>query len=109
MRKVTMTLALAALPFFAYAQGTETVQRSSNPQGMRVQGNSSTQAEVGPLNTNATSADNENPATNPAAANIKNNTQIQGNTTIKAKVQNINAVASGKTSSAGNEVGAIGK
>ena len=111
MRKVTVSLALAVLPFIAYAQaqGTEAVQRSSSPQGMRIQGNNNPQASAGEANTNAAFVDHGNKSTSPATANVKSSTQIQGSTTIKTNAQNISAVASGKSNAAGNEVGAIGK
>ena len=104
-------LALAlAWSVVVYAQGTDPVQRSSNPLGMRIQGNKNTQASSDTLNNAASSAaTGDGSVVNNSARNVKNGTQIQGNTTIKASAKNVNGVASGTNNAAGNEVGAIGK
>ncbi|MFZ4538739.1 hypothetical protein [Propionivibrio sp.] len=110
MRKILIALIFALSPFAAYAQGTEAVQRSSNPLGMRIQGNKNTQAspDAQNKNTNAATAGEENTVTN-SANNVKSSTQIQGATSIKASARNVSGVASGINNAAGNEVGAIGK
>jgi hypothetical protein len=90
-------------------QGNEIVQRSSSPLGLRIQDNR--QAGTDALNTSSALAGERNTAGSAAAqgGNVKGALQIQGNTTIKANARNVNAVAAGRSSAAGNEVGAIGK
>ena len=111
MQKVLVGFVLVALPVLAFAQqGNESVQRSSSPLGLRIQDNR--QAGTDALNTSSSLVGERNTAGNAAAAqggNAKGAIQIQGNTTIKANARNISAVAAGRSSAAGNEVGAIGK
>lgn len=111
MCKVVVTLILAVSPFLACAQGTEGVQRSSSPLGMRIQGNAQQEgAETrNANNSNASSPASEGNAVANTASSAKSRTQIQGNTSINASARNLNAVAAGRSSAAGNEVGAIGK
>lgn len=111
MRKIMLALALA-LSFAVYAQGIDPVQRSSNPLGMKIQGNRSTQAGSDALSSSANNvAIGEGSTVNSSAKNAKSgtHTQTQGNTTIKASAKNMTGVASGTNNAVGNEVGAIGK
>lgn len=102
MKLITLTLmaALVAAPAFA-----QKVQRSSNPQGVQIQGNTEIKAEQ--ENAAAIAVGEGNKAQNSAGA-IKAGTQIQGNTTIKAKQKNAVAIAAGKNNKASNDAGVIG-
>ncbi len=92
--------ALVATPVLA-----QQAQRSSNPQGVQIQGNTDIKAKQ--ENTTAVASGQDNTAKNTAGA-IKGGTQIQGNTKIQASQKNTTAVATGKGNTAGNEAGQIG-
>ena len=92
--------ALAASPVYA-----QQVQRSSNAQGVQIQGN--TNLNAANQGVAAVAAGEGNDAKNTTGA-IKGGTQIQGNTTINAKQTNATAVAVGKNNKAKNEAGVIG-
>lgn len=102
MRIATLIIASAIIAAPAFAQQA---QRSSNPQGVQIQGNTTIKAEQ--ANTTAVAVGEGNTAKNTAGA-IKGGTQIQGNTTIDAKQKNATAVAVGKNNTAANEAGVIG-
>lgn len=97
---VLIASAIIATPVFA-----QQAQRSSNPQGVQIQGNTNIDAEN--KNVSAIAVGENNTAKNTTGA-IKGGTQIQGNTTIKAKQTNATAVAVGKGNTAANEAGVIG-
>jgi len=80
-------------------------QRSSNPQGVQIQGNTDIKAKQ--ENSAAVAVGEGNTAKNTAGA-IKGGTQIQGNTKINASQKNSTAVAVGKGNTAANEAGVIG-
>ncbi|OHC65387.1 MAG: hypothetical protein A2040_02665 [Rhodocyclales bacterium GWA2_65_19] len=101
----TIFVALLVVAAVAHAQGTASVQRSSSPQGVRIQGDTMINANV--QNTNAVAA-GENNAAKTATGAVKGGTQIQGNTKINANARNVNAIAVGKGNAAANDVGAIG-
>ena len=102
MRLISLMIATAivATPVFA-----QQAQRSSNPQGVQIQGNTNIAAEN--KNVAAVAVGEGNEAKNTTGA-IKGGTQIQGNTNIKASQKNAVAVAVGKNNSAANEAGVIG-
>ena len=102
MRTFAILLASAILAVPAFAQQ---VQRSSNPQGIQIQGNTEIKAEQ--KNVAAVAVGEGNVAKN-TAGTIKGGTQIQGNTKIKASQKDATAVAVGKKSTAVNEAGVIG-
>jgi hypothetical protein len=103
MRLVHFLLASAVVvsaPAFA-----QSAQRSSNPDGVQIQGNTDIKADQ--KNVTAVAVGEGATAKNTAGA-IKGGTQIQGNTTIKASQKNATAVSVGKGSTAANEAGVIG-
>jgi hypothetical protein len=103
MRLITSALiaaAIVATPAFA-----QQAQRSANPQGVQIQGNTDIKAKQ--ENTTAVASGEGNVAKNTAGA-IKGGTQIQGNTKIQASQKNTTAVATGKNNTAANEAGVIG-
>jgi hypothetical protein len=102
MRLITLLIASAIIASPAFAQST---QRSSNPGGVQIQGN--TEIKASQENTTAVAVGEGNVAKNTAGA-IKGGTQIQGNTKIKATQKNTTAVAQGKNNKAANEAGVIG-
>lgn len=102
MRLITFIIASAIVASPAFAQST---QRSSNPQGVQIQGNTEIKADQ--KNVTAVAVGEGNVAKNTAGA-IKGGTQIQGNTKIKATQKNATAVAQGKNNTAANEAGVIG-
>lgn len=102
MRLIALLIASAVIASPAFAQQT---QRSSNPQGVQIQGNTDIKAKQ--ENTTAVAVGEGNTAKNTAGA-IKGGTQIQGNTKIKASQKNTTAVAVGKGNTAANEAGVIG-
>jgi hypothetical protein len=102
MRIVTLLVASAVIAAPAFAQQS---MRSSNPQGVQIQGNTDIKAKQ--ENTSAVAVGEGNEAKNTAGA-IKGGTQIQGNTKIKAEQKNTSAVAIGKNNKAANEAGVIG-
>ena len=102
MRLVSVLVAAAIVAAPAFAQQA---QRSSNPQGVQIQGNTNIQAEN--KNVTAVAVGQDNTAKNTTGA-IKGGTQIQGNTNIKASQKNATAVAVGKGNTAANEAGVIG-
>lgn len=104
----------AAASISAYAQTSDMVQRSSSPLGMRIQGGpqgSVQQSGTGALTSGTAPGSDGSAATGSASAtaNSAGNTQIQGNTAIKAGARNLSSTATGRSSAAGNEVGVIGK
>lgn len=102
MRLVSIMVAATLLSAPALAQQ---IQRSSNPQGVQIQGNTTLQAEN--QNTSALAVGQGNDSRNTSGA-IKGGTQIQGNTEIRAKQVNATAVTVGKDNKASNEAGVIG-
>ena len=102
MRLISILIAAAVIATPAIAQQA---QRSSNPQGVQIQGNTNISAEN--KNVAAVAVGEGNEAKNTTGA-IKGGTQIQGNTNIKAKQTNAVAVAVGKNNTAANEAGVIG-
>ncbi len=102
MRLITLLMAFAIISAPSFAQQT---QRSSNPQGVQIQGNTEIKADQ--KNVTAVAVGEGNTAKNTAGA-IKGGTQIQGNTKIKATQKNATAVAVGKNNEASNEAGVIG-
>jgi hypothetical protein len=102
MRLVTIVITAAMFAAPAFAQQA---QRSSNPQGVQIQGDTEIKADQ--KNVTAVAVGEGNSAKNTAGA-IKGGTQIQGNTKITAKQKNATAVAVGKNNKASNEAGVIG-
>ena len=103
MRKYVLVALLSA--FASGAAFGQAAQRSTNPQGVQIQGNTDIKADQ----TNATAvASGENNVAQNAAGAIKAGTQIQGNTKIQASQKSATAVASGKNNTATNDVGVIG-
>lgn len=102
MRIITALIATAVIASPVFAQQS---MRSSNPQGVQIQGN--TEIKAAQQGTAAVSVGEGNTAKNTAGA-IKGGTQIQGNTKITAKQQNATAVAVGKNNAATNAAGQIG-
>ena len=102
MRHITTLLALLAISLPALSQQ---IQRSSNPQGVQIQGNVDLKAQQ--ENAVAVTVGEANVARNTAGA-VKGDTQIQGNTKVKSVQKNATATAVGKNNAAGNEVGVIG-
>lgn len=102
MRVIALLVASAIVAAPAFAQQA---QRSSNPQGVQIQGNTEIKAKQ--ENTAAVAVGEGNVAKNTAGA-IKGGTQIQGNTKINASQKNTAAVAVGKNNTAANEAGVIG-
>ncbi|MCX7149336.1 MAG: hypothetical protein NTY05_07970 [Rhodocyclales bacterium] len=102
MRTIAFLIAsiLIASPVFA-----QLTMRSSNPQGVQIQGN--TDIKAAQENTAAVATGQGNEAKNTAGA-IKGGTQIQGNTKIKVEQKNATALAIGKDNKAANEAGVIG-
>ncbi len=100
-----LIVALIASTVIASPVFAQSAQRSSNPQGVQIQGNTEIKAKQEGVAAIATGQGNE--AKNTAGA-IKGGTQIQGNTKIKAEQKNATAVASGKGNTAANEAGVIG-
>lgn len=102
MRLLTVLITSAVITLPAFAQQA---QRSSNSQGVQIQGN--TELLVDQKNVSAIAVGQGNSANNTAGA-IKGGTQIQGNTKIAAKQKNATAIAVGKGNKASNEAGVIG-
>lgn len=101
--RLLSTLIIAALVTApAFAQQT---QRSSNPNGVQIQGNTNIKAANQDVKAVVSGQNNE--AKNTTGA-IKGGTQIQGNTNISAAQKGAAAVASGKNNAAANEAGVIG-
>ncbi|MEI7611400.1 MAG: hypothetical protein WCK63_00755 [Betaproteobacteria bacterium] len=109
MRKVLLLLMAGST--FAWAQGNEPVPRSSSPSGLRINDSAQVGGSGGLNASNAASASGElnNATSSSQQASGKSAVQIQGNTAIKANARNLNSVAAGRNSAAGNEIGAIGK
>ncbi len=102
MRLITLLLASIFVTAPVFAQQS---QRSSNPQGVQIQGNTEIKAQQD--NAVAVSIGEGNTAKNTAGA-IKGGTQIQGNTKIHAKQKNTTAIAEGRNNKAVNDAGVIG-
>ncbi len=102
MRLIALCIASAVIATPVFAQS---VQRSSNPQGVQIQGNTDLKAKQ--ENSAAVAVGEGNTAKNSAGA-IKGGTQIQGNTKIQASQKNSAAVAVGKNNAATNQAGVIG-
>ena len=102
MRLVAFLIAttIIATPTFA-----ESVQRSSNPQGVQIDGNADIKATQ---EGSAAVAQGEGNTAKSSAGAIKSGTQIQGDTKIQASQKNSTAVATGKGNTAENQVGMIG-
>ncbi len=102
MRLISFMIAaaVAATPVFA-----QQAQRSSNPQGVKIEGNTNV---IGVnQNTAAVAIGEGNTAKNTAGA-IKGGTEIKGNTNVIGVNNNTAAVAIGKNNTAANEAGVIG-
>lgn len=104
MHKIIFVAALV-VSSVAYAQGTASVQRSSSPQGVQIQGD--TRVNANAQNTNAVAVGEGNAAKTATGA-VKGGTQIQGNTKINATAKNVSAIAVGKGNAATSDVGSIG-
>ncbi|MEI7430022.1 MAG: hypothetical protein WCL27_06160 [Betaproteobacteria bacterium] len=104
-----MSCLLMTVSFFALAQGNETVQRSSSPSGFKINDNIQVGASERNNNIAPSSGELNNATSSSQQASGKSAVQIQGNTAIKANARNLNSVAAGRNSAAGNEIGAIGK
>lgn len=102
MRIISIVAAAAMLASPVFAQQT---QRSSNPEGVQIKGNTDIKAKN--KNTTAMSIGSDNTAAITTGA-IKGGTTIKGNTTIKAEQTNSTAMAIGKGNTAVNEAGVIG-
>ena len=102
MRLISLMIAAAVVSSPVFAQSA---QRSSNPQGVQIQGK--TDIDASNKNVAAVAIGKDNTAKNTTGA-IKGGTQIQGDTKIKAKQENAAAVAIGKGNTAANEAGVIG-
>ena len=102
MRIIALFIASAVFASPVFAQ---TTQRSSNPQGVQVQGNIDLKADQ--QNVTAVAVGEGNTAKNTAGA-VKGGNQIMGNTKIKASQKNSTAVAVGKNNAAENQAGVIG-
>jgi hypothetical protein len=82
------------------------VQRSSNPNGVQIQGNTNLNTNAQNINTTAVGVGNTADA---AIGAIRGGTQIQGNTTINTNAKNVNTTAVGVGNTAKTSIGAIGK
>ena len=91
---------LATSPVFA-----QQIQRSSNPQGVQIQGD--TEIKATQENAGAVSVGESNATKNTAGA-VKGSTQIQGNVQIHSSQKNTTAVSVGKNNASSNEAGVIG-
>ncbi len=102
MRLITLlaTATMMVSPVFSQQS-----QRSSNPDGVQIQGNTEIKADQ--KDANALTSGEGNTASN-VAGGIKGSTQIQGNTKISASQKGATAVATGKDNKASNEAGVIG-
>ena len=102
MRLISFMIAaaVAATPVFA-----QQAQRSSNPQGVKIEGNTNV---IGVnQNTAAVAIGEGNTAKNTAGA-IKGGTEIKGNTNVIGVNKNTAAVAIVENNTAANEAGVIG-
>lgn len=98
------SLALAQLP-------GSTVQRSSSPRGMQIQGDApSSGATSSPVGSSiaATAASAPSATTTRGESQEQGGTQIQGNTRITASGVNTSTTAVGKGNTARSAVGSIG-
>jgi len=102
MRILTVLAVTALVSVSAFAQQA---QRSSNPNGVQIQGKTTIEADQKEVTAIAVGKDNV--AKNTAGA-IKGGTQIQGETKIKASQKRATAIAVGKGNEAVNEAGVIG-
>jgi len=105
MRLISLLLASAASIIIATPVFAQQIQRSSNPQGVQIQGDTEVKADQDKVRAEAKGEANE--AKNAAVA-IKDGTQIQGATRVTASQRNTSARAEGKNNKAGNEAGVIG-
>lgn len=102
----TVVAACCALP--VAAQLPETVQRSSSPTGIRIQGDTPS-VRTPAKNSGAAALGAADVASTATGAVVNSgNVQIKGSTRIDAQSREVNAVAVGKGNQAGNAVGAIG-
>ena len=94
----------------ACVSGTALAQvlRSSNPQGVQIQGNTEVKADQESAYSAAKGEGNTAKNTSGAIKGETGETQIQGTTRITASQRNTRAKAEGKNSKASNEVGTIG-
>lgn len=102
MRILTLLAVTAFVAAPAFAQQS---QRSSNPEGVQIQGK--TEINASQKDVAAIAVGKDNVAKNTAGA-IKGGTQIQGDTKITASQKRATAIAVGKGNEASNEAGVIG-
>jgi len=102
MRLISFMIAaaVAATPVFA-----QQAQRSSNPQGVKIEGNTNV---IGVNQNTAAVAIGEGNTAKNTAGDIKGGTEIKGNTNVIGVNKNTAAVAIGKNNTAANEAGVIG-
>jgi hypothetical protein len=89
----------------AIAQMPDTVQRSSSPSGISIQGDTAVRAQA---QSTAAVAVGEHNTTKSGTGAVQGSVNIRGNTRIDAQAREVNAVAVGKDNKANNAVGAIG-
>lgn len=100
--KIVIASLLAAATSAAFAQS---VQRSSSPSGVQIQGDTAINASA--QNTSSLASGEGNTAKTATGA-LRAGTQIQGNTRINATSTNVQSTAVGKNNAAVNDVGSIG-
>ncbi len=107
MRKtlIIATLATAFAASTAFAQQSGGVQRSTNPNGVQIQGNTNINAQA---ENTVTQAKGEGNKASTGVGAIRGGTQIQGNTNINAQAKNTTTQAVGKNNKASTDVGTIG-
>jgi hypothetical protein len=103
---VAAAVVLFAGSAFAQEAGGIKVQRSSNPNGVQIQGNTNLNTNAQNINTTAVGVGNTADA---AIGAIRGGTQIQGNTTLNTNAKNVNTTAVGVGNTAKASIGAIGK
>ncbi len=110
MRKLAVLAAAAAIAFsgaaFAQMSGGVDHLKSTNPNGVQIQGDTTINANAKNVNTTAIGQGN---TAETAVGAIGGGTQIQGNTTINANAHNVNTTAIGQDNVARTTVGGIGK
>jgi hypothetical protein len=105
MRLIVAPVVAVAFAMLTMPVSAQQAMRSSNPQGVQIQGNTSLTAKN--ENVGAVSVGQGNESKNTTGA-IKGGTQIQGNTTINASQRNTVAVTVGRENKATNQAGVIG-
>ena len=83
----------------------QSVQRSSNPQGVQIQGDAEILADQKQVTSVATGEGN---VTSNISGVVKVDTQIQGNVKIISIQKDAKAISVGKNNEAGNQAGVIG-